>query len=95
MSLSEEKAGVHEIERVDSSESKLNDARIDTFTPEEQKKIIRKVDLRHWRALQHHRLAVLHYIRCSAASCNRCTSQARSPHLPPNNRHHLGSSNDW
>ncbi|OSS53609.1 hypothetical protein B5807_01587 [Epicoccum nigrum] len=46
MSLSEEKAGVHEIERVDSSESKLNNARIDTFTPEEQKKIIRKVDLR-------------------------------------------------
>jgi MFS family permease len=46
MSLSDEKAGVTEIERVDSAESKLNNDRINTFTPEEQKKIIRKVDLR-------------------------------------------------
>lgn len=46
MSLVDEKAGVIEIERVDSAESKLNDDRIDTFTPEEQKKIVRKVDLR-------------------------------------------------
>jgi MFS family permease len=46
MSLVDEKAGVTEIERVDSAESKLNNDRINTFTPEEQKKIIRKVDLR-------------------------------------------------
>ncbi|KAF3032856.1 hypothetical protein E8E12_002344 [Didymella heteroderae] len=46
MSLVDEKAGITEIERVDSAESKLNNDRINTFTPEEQKKIIRKVDLR-------------------------------------------------
>ncbi|KAF3005863.1 hypothetical protein E8E13_009023 [Curvularia kusanoi] len=46
MSLADEKAAVHEIERIDSAESKLNNDRINTFTPEEQKKIIRKVDLR-------------------------------------------------
>jgi hypothetical protein len=40
----DEKGGIQEIERVDSESS--NQARIDAFTPEEQKKIIRKVDLR-------------------------------------------------
>ncbi|KZM21583.1 uncharacterized protein EKO05_0008037 [Ascochyta rabiei] len=46
MSLSEEKGGVAEIERIDSAESKRNNDLINTFTPEEQKKIIRKVDMR-------------------------------------------------
>jgi hypothetical protein len=39
----DEKAGIQEIERVDSGD---NQATIDTFTPEEQKRIVRKVDLR-------------------------------------------------
>jgi hypothetical protein len=39
----DEKGGIQEIERVDSE---TNQAHIDAFTPEEQKKIIRKVDLR-------------------------------------------------
>ncbi|KAF1358076.1 MFS general substrate transporter [Lizonia empirigonia] len=46
MSLNEEKGRVTEIERVDSADSKLNNDRINTFTPEEQRKIIRKVDMR-------------------------------------------------
>jgi MFS family permease len=46
MSLTEEKGGITEIERVESADSQLNNDRINTFTPEEQKKIIRKVDLR-------------------------------------------------
>jgi MFS family permease len=40
----DEKGIAQEIERVDSENS--NQAKIDAFTPEEQKKIIRKVDLR-------------------------------------------------
>jgi hypothetical protein len=40
----DEKGGVQEIERIDTSGS--NQAYIDCFTPEEQKRIIRKVDLR-------------------------------------------------
>jgi hypothetical protein len=43
-SYADEKGGIHEIERVDSDAN--NQAKIDAFTPEEQKKIIRKVDLR-------------------------------------------------
>jgi hypothetical protein len=39
----DEKGGITEIERVDSE---TNQAAIDAFTPEEQKKIIRKVDFR-------------------------------------------------
>jgi len=41
----DEKGVMNEIERVDSDDS-TNQACIDAFTPEEQKKIIRKVDLR-------------------------------------------------
>jgi hypothetical protein len=40
----DEKGGIQEIERVDSESA--NNAAIDAFTPEEQKKIIRKVDMR-------------------------------------------------
>jgi hypothetical protein len=40
----DEKGGIQEIERVDSESN--NQAIIDSLTPEEQKKIIRKVDLR-------------------------------------------------
>jgi hypothetical protein len=40
----DEKGGIQEIERVDSEGA--NNAAIDAFTPEEQKKIIRKVDMR-------------------------------------------------
>jgi sugar phosphate permease len=40
----DEKGGIQEIERVDSETT--NQAHINAFTPEEQKKIIRKVDLR-------------------------------------------------
>jgi hypothetical protein len=39
----DEKGGIQEIERVDSGD---NQATIDSFTPEEQKRIVRKVDLR-------------------------------------------------
>jgi MFS family permease len=42
----DEKGGIQEIERVESGESTKNQAAIDAFTPEERKKIIRKVDLR-------------------------------------------------
>jgi hypothetical protein len=40
----DEKGGIHEIERVETSAS--NQAAIDAFTPEEQKKIMRKIDFR-------------------------------------------------
>lgn len=40
----DEKGGVQEIERIVSDGG--NQAIIDSFTPEEQKKIVRKVDLR-------------------------------------------------
>jgi|TARA_R110002003_G_scaffold37_3_gene2143 sugar phosphate permease len=40
----DEKGGIAEIERVDSDSA--NQARIDAFTPQEQKKIIRRVDMR-------------------------------------------------
>lgn len=45
MSYADEKGVVDGIERVDSDQS-ANDAAINRFSPEEQKKIIRKVDLR-------------------------------------------------
>lgn len=39
--------GVHHVERTISQESHLSDqAHIDVFTPEEQKKIIRRIDIR-------------------------------------------------
>jgi hypothetical protein len=40
----DEKGGIQEIERIDTSGS--NQAAIDAFTPEEQKKIMRKIDFR-------------------------------------------------
>jgi sugar phosphate permease len=44
LTYADEKGGIQEIERIDTSGS--NQACIDSFTPEEQKRIIRKVDLR-------------------------------------------------
>lgn len=40
------KVDVDYLERVSSGEEAANDARIDALTPEEQKKVIRKIDRR-------------------------------------------------
>lgn len=43
----DEKANIEELERIETDKSSaLNDARIAAFSPEQQKKIVRKVDLR-------------------------------------------------
>lgn len=45
-SFADEKGGVQTLEHISTSETAVHDAAIAKFTPEEQKKIIRRIDLR-------------------------------------------------